>query len=244
MQIDYLSHPITESMSIYGGNADLDLVPVKNIVQGDSCNSWRFRLENHWGTHVDCPAHFFVEGAKVVDYPPEFWWFRSPQVIQIEAKPGQVITRENSSCDLDPETDLVLFQSGWGRFRGKEIYIRRNPGLHPSLGLWLRAHFPSVRAIGIDWISISSFEHRDVGREAHKAFLAPDGKGHPILIIEDMNLSGDLHDLKEVWVAPLLIEGIDSAPCTVIGIFEEKSECRIAKSETNSNDKERKFKTV
>ena len=42
------------------------------------------------------------------------------------------------------------------------------------------------------------------------------------MLIEHMDLSTDLQNLKEVWVAPLLIEGVDSAPCTVVGIIDDK----------------------
>lgn len=180
--ICYLSHPITESMPVYGGNADLNLISVKNVVQGDSCNKWRFCLENHWGTHVDCPAHVFVEGQKVADYPCDFWLFHKPQVIQLEAKQSQIITLGSFSYDLDSETDLILFKLGWWKFRGKEIYTTRNPVLDPGLALWLRKDFRAVRAIGMDWVSISSFENRDIGKEAHSAFLNPDGEGHPSYI--------------------------------------------------------------
>ena len=220
MPVQYLSYPMSNYMPVYGGSADLDLVQVKSVLRGDSCNAWKFTLENHWGTHVDCPSHFFVHGQKVVDYPPDFWHFKRPQIIQIKAKPGQLITKQDFSSALSPETDLLLFQSGWGRLRENELYFKCNPGLHPELGRWLRTNFPSVRAVGMDWISLSSYEHRAIGRESHKVFLNPDGEGHPILIVEDMNLRGDLNNLKEVWVIPLLIEIIDSAPCTVIGIFE------------------------
>ncbi len=206
-------------MPVYGGNADLDLMPVKNIVQRNSANTWRFTLENHWGTHVDCPAHFFLNGKKVTDYPAEFWLFRKPQVIQIKANPGNIIDQNDLTIDVDPTTDLLLFKSGWWKHRGKNIYVKKNPGLHPDLGLWLRMNYPEIRAIGMDWISLSSFEHRKIGREAHKAFLNPDGPGHPVLIFEDMDLSPNLQGLKEVWAAPLLIEKLDSAPCTVIGIL-------------------------
>lgn len=170
---------------------------------------------------MDCPAHFFVGGQKVADYPPDFWWFRKPQVVQVEAKPGQIITRDSFSCNLDPQTDLILFQSGWWRLRGNEKYSARNPGLHPDLAVLLRRDFPAIRALGLDWISVSSFENRELGRQAHRAFLNPEGEEHPILIIEDMNLSADLNNLREVWVAPFLVERIDSAPCTIIGIFED-----------------------
>lgn len=208
-------------MPVYGGSVEPELTSINVIDKGDSCNTWRFCLENHWGTHVDGPNHFFTNGQKIIDYPADFWRFKKPQIVQIEAKPGQIITQGSFFCDLDSETDLILFQSGWWKFREKEIYVRRNPGLDPALGFWLRQKFPAIRAIGMDWISISSFEHRDIGREAHRAFLNPDGEGHSILIIEDMNLSADLINLKEVWVAPLLVERIDSAPCTVIGFFKE-----------------------
>ena len=221
MQIHYLSYPITKSMPVYGGSAGPELSPLKAINKGDSCNTWRFCLENHWGTHVDCPAHFFMEGQKVADYHAEFWLFRKPQVVQIKAKPGQIITRDMLSCKLDTHTDLILFQSGWWKFREDEKYSTQNLGLHPELALWLRQDFPAVRAVGMDWISVSSYESRELGRQAHRAFLNPDGEGSPVLIIEDMNLSKNLKNIAEVLVVPILIETIDSAPCTVIGFFEE-----------------------
>lgn len=218
--IRYLSYKLSPFIPAYGSTRQrLEVREVKSIASGDSCQTFWIGMENHWGTHVDCPAHFFIQGSKVTDYPCGFWLFKKPQVVKIDAEPGQIITKRDLSDDIDEETDLLLFQSGWSRFRGKDIYSFRNPGLEPELGLWLRQMYPSLRAVGIDWVSISSFLHRDMGHEAHRAFLNPNAEGHPILIIEDMNLSADLHDLKEVMVAPLLVERIDSATCTVMGFF-------------------------
>jgi arylformamidase len=218
----YLSYFLTEALPIYGDIADLNLKSVKKLHDGDSCNTWQFCLGNHWGTHVDCPAHFFLQGYKISDYPPECWIFKRPQVIKINAKASEIITRDHFCSNVDSKSDLILFQSGWWKYRRKDAYCSRNPGLDPSIGLWLRNNYPQVRAIGLDWISISSFENKELGREAHRAFLNPVGKGHPVLIIEDMNLSIDLKNLKKVWVAPLLVEKIDSAPCTVIGILGDQ----------------------
>ena len=95
MQISYLSYPFTQSIPVYGGTDNLELTSLKDMKKGDSCNTWRLCFENHWGTHVDCPAHFFMEGQEVSDYPPDFWLFRKPQVIQIEAKAGQIITKDD-----------------------------------------------------------------------------------------------------------------------------------------------------
>jgi len=74
---------------------------------------------------------------------------------------------------------------------------------------------------GIDWISISPYQDRELGREAHRVFLDQKGRNNPVLLIEDIDLSGNFKKLKEVWVSPLRVERVDSAPCTVIGDFSE-----------------------
>lgn len=132
--ICYLSHTITESMPIYGRNANFDLVPVKNIVQGDFCNTWRFCLENHWGTHVDCPAHFFANSKKVAEYPPEFWLFKKPRIIQIEANPGQIITWADFSSDLDPEPTFCFFNRGGGNSGERKFIVNTIPA---CIRIWL-----------------------------------------------------------------------------------------------------------
>ena len=37
-------------------------------------------------------------------------------------------------------------------------------------------------------------------------------------MIEDMFLDADLSRVKQVVVSPMLVEGSDSAPCTIIGV--------------------------
>ena len=217
----YLSYKLSPLIPAYGSiGQKLELYKINSIAKGDSCNTFKIGMENHWGTHVDCPAHFFTHGTKVTDYPCGFWFFKKPQVVKIDAEPGQIITQNDLPDNITPETDLLLLKSGWGEFRGENIYSFNNPGLNPELGQWLRKNCPTVKAIGIDWVSISSFQHRELGRDAHRAFLDLKGEGNPILLIEDMNLSTDLSRLTEVWVAPLQIEEIDSAPCTVVGFLK------------------------
>lgn len=93
--------------------------------------------------------------------------------------------------------------------------------IHADVGIGLRHLKSSIRAVGIDWISASSFIHRKEGRAAHRAFLNPEGEGDPVLLVEDMNLFADLTRMSRVLVAPLIVEGIDSAPCTVVGYFSK-----------------------
>lgn len=206
-------------MPVYGGVGQVDINVVRFIEMGDSANVFRITFENHWGTHVDAPNHFFCHGAKICQYPASFWIFDSPQIISVELKPAEVIGYGKWLDVLAKNTDLLLFRSNWSEFRKSTTYYTDNPGLSPEIGFYLRKHYPSLRAIGIDWISISSYCHREVGRQAHRAFLDPDGEGKPIILIEDMNIPTHTTSLREVRVFPLIIEGIDSAPCTIIGEF-------------------------
>lgn len=208
-------------MPVYGGTALLDIHAIKSIAKGDSANVFGFLLQNHWGTHIDCPAHFFEDGRKVTDYPPEFWLFRNPQVIEVSLKPNELLQYNRWTEYINPETDILLFKSGWYKLRNREIYSFENPGIHPEVGFFLREKYPAIRAVGIDWISLSPYKDRHIGREAHKAFLNHNGINNPILVIEDMDLSHDMKGLQELRTIPLLIDMLDSAPCTVIGLFND-----------------------
>ena len=109
---------------------------------------------------------------------------------------------------------MLLIKTGFEKYRAEEIYWQNSPGLHPKLAYWLKEKSPSLKAIGIDFISISNLNNRALGRQAHIAFLSKN-----ILLIEDMKLSCVNSNLKTVIVLPLRVEGADGAPCTAIGIY-------------------------
>lgn len=220
-KVIYLSYPLNINTPAYGNECGmLELVPHKLIRRGDSSNSWMFRMHNHLGTHVDAPAHFFDSGPGIADFAADTWHFNHVQLVEIHAKPDQIIDIMDLAGDIQDNTDLLLLRSGWGTLRGQEEYWRFNPGIAPALGSWIREHRPLVRALGMDWLSVSSFAHRDLGRAAHRILLDPSAPGHPVLLIEDMDLAAIETRLLEVWVAPIIINGIDSAPCTVFGVTE------------------------
>ena len=90
----------------------------------------------------------------------------------------------------------------------------------PNFAVALRSCFPELRVLGFDSISLSSFAHRKIGREAHKTFL---DHHRPILLLEDMDLCmvDNIITLKQVIVAPLRVDGADGAPCTVFANIVE-----------------------
>jgi kynurenine formamidase len=221
-RIEYLSYPLEQNNPVYGKpDQPMTINPVKSIESGDSCNVYSFAMENHWGTHVDGPAHFFSNAPGIADYPAEFWLFSNPQVINIEVKAGQIISPVDLLEIVAETTDLLILKTGWYKYRKNSCYCLENPGISPELGTLLRKKRKNIRAIGFDFISLSSYVNRMIGRQAHQVFLNPDSEGNPILIIEDMCLGADLKGLKEVWVAPLRLSSADSSPCTVIGVFND-----------------------
>ncbi|MBF0328454.1 MAG: cyclase family protein [Nitrospirae bacterium] len=219
MTYKYLSYPLDLKIPVYGKTASIDIKSVKSIDNGDSANVYAFAMENHWGTHVDAPNHFFVEGKKIADYPAGFWFFKSPQVIDIELLSSEMLISGSWFEQIKHDTDCLLLRSGWGMRRREEAYCIENPGIHPDVGRELRIKYPTIRALGIDWVSVSSYRNRELGREAHRALLREYGIGEPPVIIEDMDLSCDMAGLRNVWVLPLRVCGLDSAPCTIIGGF-------------------------
>lgn len=215
----WLSYPLNEATPAYGGGQGLVIKPLQSIANGDSSNTAAWHLPNHLGTHVDAPRHFFQSGDPVDVYPPEFWFFE--KVSLVEVKPdtmGQLIGPELVIPFLQGTPDIVLIKTNMGQCRKQRRYWEVNPGLSPDLGSELRDHFPSLRGVGVDFISISSWQNRPVGREAHRAFLDPAASGRPIILIEDMNLSSISGSTRihRIIVVPLRVENADGAPCSVI----------------------------
>ena len=220
MRFRYLSYPLKSENPVYGvGNEPLDLRKTRSIASGDSANVCQFTIRSHLGTHVDLPNHFFENGKKVTDYPAEFWIFKAPETVQVALKPSEILKCGEWLDSIAQAADILLLRSGWAGMRGDRKYSIENPGINPEVAFHLRKKYPKLRAIGIDWISVSPYSYRALGRSAHQAFLDPAGDNNPIAIIEDMDLSCDLEGLREVFVVPLRIQESDSAPCTVIGGF-------------------------
>jgi kynurenine formamidase len=157
----------------------------------------------------------------VCDYPAGFWYFAAPCVIKVSLKPSELL-RCGPWCNLVRRNhDIVLFRSLWGARRARMEYMLSNPGIHQEAALFLRRRFPNIRAVGIDWISVSPYKDRSAGRLSHRAFLNPEEAGRPVAIIEDMDLSAPMRGLRSITALPVRIDGLDSAPATVIGAFDD-----------------------
>lgn len=220
-----LSYPINAATPIYGNAPELSIKPYKEISKGDTSNSYIISVHNHAGTHIDAPKHFVDNGKSISDYSLDELVFENPIIVDCLKDSATLITPDDiqNVSHLLQMSDCLLLHTGFGQFRAGEKYRTHNPGIAPETILWIRREYPDIRCIGIDSISISSFQHRSEGREAHKAaFIEQKGLGKPLLLIEDMKLDISSDEIcKTIIVFPWLIDRLDSAPCSIIASVKD-----------------------
>ena len=220
MKYVLLSHTIDENTPLYGNTPAPRILSYSRISDGDSSNTSILSIHNHTGTHIDAPKHFIDDGKAISEYTLDELVFNDPVVVDCPKDGPSLITIDDlqHGSHMLQKSDCLLLRTGFGRFRDEGRYRTHNPGIAPETILWIRKEYPDIRCIGIDTISISSFQHRGAGREAHKAaFIEFDKLGEPLLIIEDIELNIKSSGMfKAIFVFPWQIEGLDSAPCSIL----------------------------
>jgi arylformamidase len=247
-----LSHSINEHTPVYGDTPRPCILPLSQISRGDASNIVLLSIHNHTGTHIDAPKHFVDDGKAISEYSPDELIFKNPVIVNCLKNEESLITPDDlkPASQMLQKSDCLLLHTGFWKYRSEERYRTHNPGIAPETMLWIRKEYPNIRCIGIDSISVSSYQYRSIGREAHKAaFTVKEGVGEPLLLIEDMDLSKVSMDLnkismdlnrvsmdlnmvsmdlnkvscsklKMVIVIPWQVNGIDSAPCSVLAKVE------------------------
>ena len=210
----YLSYFMNKNTPLYGGSKGVRVKLNSAIKNGDSSNTKKLSFHNHSGTHIDFPNHFIPEGKTSEAYRAQDWVFNHPYLLKVKAEENELISfSEEQLRKLPKEIDFLILKTGFGAFRGQEKYWKYNPGLSLDLADKLRNNFPNLKVIGMDFISITSFQNREIGRLTHRKFL---GGTPPILLVEDMELSSLNKSPLSLICAPLLIENLDGSPVTII----------------------------
>jgi len=223
----YLNHELNSQTPVYGDGARFHKKMERSTGLGDTSNNSVLNFPAHVGTHVDAPYHFDGSGKSLVDYPADFWICNAPFLIELSVDESQVIDMElceKHFKNIPAQTDILLVKTGFEKYRNEDQkkYIFKNPGFSPDTGMWLRKN-RNIKFIGFDFISLSGYQNRPLGRLAHKAFLSMESGEYgeiknepPILIIEDMKLSGLRSTPDQVVCAPLFFDRADGSPVTVL----------------------------
>lgn len=216
-----LSYDITLDTPGWPGNPGYTFRQLNSIEAGDVANTFDILLFNHFGTHLDAPAHFNPMGPRIAEVPIDRFLYRRPLLLDIPKGESELVT----VADLRPyedrlrDSDLVLIRSGWGRLRSRfpRRYAADGPGVSPDACEYLLLSFPDLKAIGMDWISLAAYRKFDPeGIEAHQILCGARTPGRYMIIIEDINLAAAPERLKRMYAIPLFLEGVDSSPCTIV----------------------------
>ena len=210
----YLSHFMDSETPLYGGGKGISIKPDRSIENGDTANTKILSLHNHSGTHIDYPNHFFSSGLTSESYEAEQFIFDHPFLILLSAEDDKIISiTEKQLRSIPTNTNFLIIKTGFGKYRTEERYWKNNPGLSPELANQLKHALPGLKVIGMDFISITSFQNRELGRKAHREFLGGD---NPILLVEDMQLELINDSPQLIMCFPLMVKGLDGAPVTII----------------------------
>jgi kynurenine formamidase len=214
----YLSYILDKNTPTYGNRNIFGIEKKSSISDGDIANDSFIQTTVHIGTHIDMPYHFFIEGQTIEDFDCEYFNFQNVLFLEINSK--ELIVKDElidklKTIEKKDSYDIFILKTGICNKRNEEIFWRENYGFDSSIAKYLRKNFPNIRVFGFDSISVSSFAHRMLGREAHKAFLNPK---KPILLLEDMDLTmlDKTSKIKSLNIVPLRIAKCDGLPCTIL----------------------------
>lgn len=220
-EVTFLSHVLDTNTVGFAGKNTFSVEKATAICCGDSSNSAYWKFHNHIGTHIDLPKHFIEDGKTIDQTPAAYWIFNKVFLNTFDSIRENEIITYGSWCDKIPkDCELLLLKTGFEKYRDQEKYWKFNPAFSTDLAFWLKRNRPLIRCIGFDTLSLTGYQHRELGRKAHKAFLSSETENeHEIFIIEDMHLSSIFTSPDKVIVLPLIVRNADASPCSILGIF-------------------------
>ena len=216
-----LSYHLQADGPSWPGNPAMKVRQFTSIRDGGVCNQYFVDLFNHFGTHIDAPNHFHDAGKQLSELPLDYFCYSKPFLAEIPKSFCEKVTPE----DLSPfaarirEADLLLVRTGFSRHRFQRTaeYCEKGPGIASATSKYLIEEFPFLKAIGLDFLSLSSYSDPTDGVLSHQYILGMFHPGRFLLIIEELDLSRiEPTALQRVWALPLFVDGIDSSPATVV----------------------------
>ena len=216
-----LGHPLSAADPTWSGTPVFTHT-IRSTFEKHGMLTGRFATDEHFGTHVDAPAHFAKSGW-TVDQIPVDRLIRSGFCISVEDQAARDEDYRVTSADIEgfeathgriPEGAFVFIATGWDarwpstRYMNIRDGVKHFPGLTEGAALQL-ARDRRVAGIGIDTPSVDYGP--STAYEAHRA-------SQPLNVYHVENARG-LTALPpsgfEVIVAPVKITGVSGAPTRV-----------------------------
>src|SRR5258707_2345243 len=222
-----LSYAINDNLVAWPGDEKLFEAKVNATIEKNGYFTRSFWMLEHYGTHLDAPAHF-PPGKTTVDQIPVKQLFGPGVVIDVRAESGKDADYQLSAAGVEewekkhghiPEGAIVLLRTGWAS-RWPDVQKYRNQDAAGKM------HFPGfsteaaklmverkVSGLGCDTLSIDYGASEDFA--VHHLSL-----GAGLYHLENL---ADLSELPETGafliVAPIKLEGGSGGPVRVFALL-------------------------
>jgi kynurenine formamidase len=220
-----LTHVINNRMPAFDNKQDAFVYETYCSVEENGCFAGAFQMDEHYGTHMDAPAHF-VSGAATIDKLAVNRLILPAVVIdvrkEVQADCDYCLTLEKvKQFEKDgsiPNHSAVLLLTGWDeRFHSAEDYrnVDEDGRMHfPGYSLEAAAYLVGTRkvsALGIDTLSID-FGFSDT-YSVHKEVLASTFFIENLTKLDSLPARGAV-----IFCGALPIEGGSGCPARVLAL--------------------------
>jgi kynurenine formamidase len=192
-------------------------------------SAYKFSAPEHGGTHLDSPVHF-AEGCNTVDEIPLNQLIAPAVKIDVSGKADRnrdyLITVEDLTTwetqnGRIPDNNIVLFQTGYGKFwgdrtkyMGAEGDQKHFPGLSAEAAKWLIQN-RKINAVGIDTASIDYGQSQTF--EAHVALMSENVPAFEnVANLDKVPVKG-----AQIIALPMKIKGGSGAPLRIAAFIQK-----------------------
>src|SRR4030081_3815103 len=222
-----LSYAINDKLVPWPGDEKFFEAKVNATIEKDGYFTRSFWMLEHYGTHLDAPAHF-PPGKTTVDQIPAKQLFGPAAVIDVRAESGKDADYQLAAARVEdwekqhariPEGAIVLLSTGWAsrwpdveKYRNQDAQGKMHfPGFSPEGAKLLIGR--KVSGLGCDTLSIDYGASSDYA--VHHLSL-----GAGLYHLENL---ADMSELPETGaflvVAPIKLEGGSGGPVRVFALL-------------------------
>lgn len=202
-----ISLPLSTSLPVWPGDPMPVIERFSKMEEGELANITRVEMGVHFGTHIDAPFHFVKDGGKVGDIPLDVL-IGPAQVYEIPTECDAITAEVLRHAGLSDGITRVLFKTRNSQhwLDGDSAFDKDFVALSVDGARYLIDR--GVRLVGIDYLSIASF---DEPVPTHVALLE-----NGVVVVENVDLSAVTAGDYELICLPLNISGAEGAPARVV----------------------------
>jgi len=200
MKIHDISVSLSNQMPVYPGDPPLRITREYSVPDAEFNVSY-IVTGTHIGTHIDPPFHF-IENGYTVDRIPLDHLYGTAEVVDLTQVKAQVTADDLKGV----ASDMIVLKTRNSALWESSEFSKDYVSLDESAALWAVENH--VKTIGIDYLSIGSFED---GAGVHRILL-----GGGVTVVEGLDLRSIKPGTYTIACLPIKIKDGDGAPARVI----------------------------